>query len=320
MMVLLKVGLFRRPVVLAIALTLLIFPGRLLGQSEAVDDETCLTCHDGVDRTLAHTPHRLAMQNNGSAIKVACVSCHAGGEVHIEDPSTENIVNPANLSGQEASALCSTCHTVHRELDNFGFDAHSSQELNCAECHQVHGTKASLLLDDQSRFCTRCHQEMTSKALRRSNHPINQGVVTCLDCHSFTKLQDAKLSFELDRLCQDCHPDQAGPFPFEHAAVNGYAVDGGGCLDCHNPHGSENDHLLKQPQPQLCNSCHGGHMTRHHGNLWDDVWSEYACQTCHSDLHGSYDNAQLLDPNMDVKFSGDCFNAGCHSTGGQGGF
>ncbi|HDL00607.1 MAG TPA: hypothetical protein ENH23_00040, partial [candidate division Zixibacteria bacterium] len=53
-----------------------------------VPNETCLECHDEMSETLTSTPHQL--QDNKSA--VYCISCHAGGKEHIEDPSTDNII------------------------------------------------------------------------------------------------------------------------------------------------------------------------------------------------------------------------------------
>jgi DmsE family decaheme c-type cytochrome len=271
------------------------------------DDATCLECHDGYDKTLAATPHKLASETEKPAVKVACVSCHSGGDVHINDPSAANIGNPAKLTAKKALKVCSQCHVEHRELDNYGFDAHTNLELNCADCHNVHGGKRSLLLSDNAEFCWRCHEEIKSAFRQRSNHPVRQGNLTCLSCHRFTKRVDQNYAYDFARTCQDCHPQEGGPFPHEHAAVDAYLVNGSGCVECHDPHGSPNDMLLKQPVKQLCMECHivPGHTTAHNG-----AYAGYDCLTCHTQVHGSYTNSSLLDPNLEAVFGSACY---CHN-------
>ncbi len=293
-------------VVLFLSLFLL---SQTLQAEPKVEDETCLECHDDMSETLLMTPHQLETKS-----QVYCISCHTGGEIHAEDPSAENILNPQTSSSQDAVDACSTCHTPHSELDNYGFDMHQSQGLNCSSCHEVHGQKKSLLQDEQTTFCIPCHKETETKFARRSNHPVKQNILTCLSCHKFTKKQDDNLSYELERVCQSCHPVQGGPFLYEHEATSGYTVNGEGCIACHDPHGSENDRLLKQEGNDLCNQCHIEHTTRNHDSQWDLNWSKLPCQSCHIDTHGSFINHQRLDPNLEAKFGGNCFNNGCHSS------
>lgn len=295
---------------LVILLTLCIPFHNAAQTSETVDDETCLMCHEGVDRTLLPTPHRLSSQIDKPSIEISCANCHSGGETHSEDPSRENIQNPANLIGSEAIAVCTQCHTAHNQMDNYGSDAHSIQELSCADCHQVHGGKRALLLDDQAEFCLRCHDSIKMDFQKSSNHPVLQQNITCLDCHRLTKRADHNVAYDLTSHCRECHPEQGGPHLYEHEAVNAYSLEGGGCTECHEPHGSENDRLLKQPGNLICQQCHFpvGHQAAHGG-----IWAKYACQQCHIDTHGSFVSELYLDPDLPVKFSGDCFNSGCHS-------
>lgn len=289
-----------------------------LAQEGEVDDETCLMCHDEYNLGLAKTTHRLSSDTKNAAVEIGCISCHEGGDVHAEDPSVENITNPANLSGLDAVKLCSQCHLAHKQMDNYGFDIHANQQLNCSQCHRVHGGSASQLLDERAEFCQKCHYETVVKFRRRSNHPVLQGNLTCLNCHRFTKRRDYNLMYELNRVCQDCHPEQGGPYLYEHDAVNAYSVESGSCIECHDPHGSENDHLLRQPGNQLCRQCHIEHITRNHNDLWDRVWSTYPCQFCHTDTHGSFASNLYLDPDLPTKIGGgDCYQSDCHSLNKQ---
>jgi DmsE family decaheme c-type cytochrome len=187
------------------------------------------------------------------------------------------------------------------------------QEMNCGSCHKVHSLVPGQLLDTKADFCMNCHPAIKTRLLARSSHPIMQGTITCLSCHRFVKRQDSRLAYDLGGVCRSCHPEQSGPFQNEHEAINAYAVDGSGCVECHDPHGSENDHLLQQPGNRVCSSCHVEHATRNHGTLWDKVWSNYTCQTCHTQTHGSFVSNRFLDPNLPAKMGGQCFNTGCHS-------
>jgi DmsE family decaheme c-type cytochrome len=289
---------------------LVLAPGLPAQETTAIEDGTCLDCHEGLDQTLAATPHRLASQIIKPSVPVACVSCHSGADAHLENPSRETITNPANLTGREVLNVCYTCHTPHVEMDNYGFDTHSIQEMNCSACHQVHGGRRDLLVDDQAGFCLSCHGEKETGFTGGSAHPVMQGVVSCLDCHRFATRGDDRLAYDLAGVCRACHPEQSGPFLYEHEAVNAYAMEGGGCTECHAPHGSGNDRLLKQPANMICRQCHypAGHAAAHGG-----IWAEYDCRVCHTETHGSFTSNLYLDANLPAKLGGDCYNIGCHS-------
>lgn len=283
----------------------------LVGNLWAVDDETCLGCHDGYNETLMKTPHQLSSEIAKPNTEVSCISCHSNGDVHADDPSVDNIGNPANLTGIEAIENCTSCHQAHIALDDFGFDAHTMAQLNCSSCHKVHGSSPKLLLDDNAKFCVSCHFDIKTDFSKRSNHPLNQGNLSCLSCHQFAKRTDDNFAYDMTRICQDCHPGEAGPHMYEHDAVNSYAVGGSGCVECHNPHGSENDRLLAQPVNSLCESCHlvPTHQTAHPGQNYDRL----NCVVCHTTPHGSFESNQFLDPNLPAKLGSNCYASGCHS-------
>jgi DmsE family decaheme c-type cytochrome len=273
---------------------------------KGLEDSACLECHDGYDKSLSKTVHQLGVQPAGSMIAVHCVSCHEGGDKHIAEPSKDNITNPSTLPGNKAQTLCSQCHTPHPELDTYGFNAHNLQQLNCSSCHSVHSGTPTLMRDAKAQFCLDCHSDTKLKFMRRSAHPVRQGAMTCLSCHKFVRQKDYAQAYDFNRTCQDCHADVGGPFPYEHPAMEASAVNGNGCTECHDPHGSENDRLLRQPGNQTCLSCHAvpGHTTNH-----DGVYANLACVTCHTDIHGSFTNRSLIDQNVGAKFGKSCY---CH--------
>ena len=275
-----------------------------------VADEDCLACHETMAGTLSGTPHRLSSEVTSSKVTVACASCHEGASVHVEDPNVENIGNPARQTAQSVNALCETCHRAHRELDNIGFDPHIEIGASCVDCHSVHSKNPGLLVDQQTQFCGKCHQALSSQFGRRSTHPVNEGQVTCLSCHDFTGKKQPALGAGPQETCINCHTAQAGPFPWPHEAASSYYPGGQGCIACHSPHGSANDRLLVRTGDGLCTQCHGVpalHQTQHGG-----IGSQFACIECHSDVHGSDHNQGLLDPDMGAKIAGTPASCYCH--------
>lgn len=71
----------------------------------------------------------------------------------------------------------------------------------------------------------------------------------CDICHESKFSQ--KLSMEPPELCFTCHDDFLQGKKTRH-----YPAEEGMCTACHNPHKSENEHLLAKPIPALCFDCH----------------------------------------------------------------
>ncbi len=91
-----------------------------------------------------------------------------------------------------------------------------------------------------------------AKANFPSHHPINEGKMTCGDCHN--PHGELNTSERTNDLCLDCHTRYQGPFVFGHAPVED------DCTTCHDPHGSVANNMLVQNEPFLCLQCHEGHF------------------------------------------------------------
>ncbi len=297
---------------LAVTAVLLTLALSVKAEDNAVDDETCLECHDGMDKTLKGTTHALSSEMTKPAITIACVSCHSNGAVHIEDPSIETIGNPARLTGKAAYQTCTQCHDPHKQMGIAGIDPHAGKDIRCTDCHSVHSKHQGLLVDEQAGFCTRCHVGVENQFRNRSNHPLTDGDVTCISCHDFTGKNEPTFGHGGSADCFSCHPDQSGPFLYEHEATSSFSTQGdGGCITCHRPHGSPNERLLDQPGEGLCKQCHGIpplHRTQHNG-----IGLQYGCTECHSAIHGSDNNKGLLDEFLGSKLTGDPTGCFCHN-------
>lgn len=268
----------------------------------------CVDCHDDYTESLAHTAHSLTQSNNPQGLD--CASCHSGAAEHVEDPSVENIGNPVNLPVGEQNNLCASCHRPHSTAGSVGMDVHLEQGFGCNECHSVHQGQDNLLNLEVENLCQKCHQGVLLQFQSRSNHPVNDGIVSCVSCHDFTGKSEPNFGHGPSANCASCHPEQSGPHMYEHPVAVSFATEGSNCTECHSPHGSPHEKLLKTPTSVLCQQCHGTpplHRTKHSG-----LGAKFECADCHSQTHGSNDNRLMLDPDLGVKLFPNCYQSGCH--------
>lgn len=112
------------------------------------------------------------------------------------------------------------------------------------------GAVASAQMD-----CTMCHGDLTSKKVVHAAAHMG-----CETCHSAIDASDIPhkknnkipkgLSSSEPDLCYACHDKSKFSQKNVHAAV---AM---GCSNCHNPHSTDNEKLLKLLLPDICYNCH----------------------------------------------------------------
>lgn len=279
-------------------LSLTLWSGSVSAEPGSIDHETCLSCHDGYDKDLTGTGHAVGLPGK---VAVTCVSCHEGGSVHVENPSRDNIQNPALQIPRQTERVCTACHQPHPGLGKVGHDPHAGQEMSCTSCHSVHKAAGS-----SDQLCGKCHATVSNQFRKRSNHPLIEGTISCISCHDFLGVSEPDLGRGATANCYSCHIEQGGVFLFEHQATSSFSAEGGWCVECHFPHGSENDQLLRQPKSLICNYCHAvpTHNTAHGG-----VYAGIDCLACHSDIHGSSSNRHLLSSDISTTYGQSCW---CH--------
>jgi DmsE family decaheme c-type cytochrome len=288
----------------------------VLSQEEDFSDKDltskCVECHVGMDTLLAPTPHGLVPSPEGKRIgnlPIGCGDCHPDWEKHLEEPALGNITNPLNAAFEENFEICTQCHSDPHAQGQPEFNIHYENKVDCSTCHSVHQPQARhLLVLPPNDLCLSCHQEIKGKFHLVSHHPVLQKTILCIDCHKILGPLDEPLSFASANIgCFSCHAEFQGPFPYEHGAVNDYTVEKEGCIYCHDPHGSPNPRLLKEPARPLCLNCHlvPKHQTAHGG-----IWANKNCLECHVDVHGSYTSKNLFTEDL---FGGSCFGYGCHT-------
>jgi DmsE family decaheme c-type cytochrome len=249
--------------------------------------------------------------------------------------------------------VCLGCHVSQAAAFNqtlmgrvFRNPRNAQERANCETCHgpgSLHvkagggrgvGGIISFRLDDTSRtvdqnnaICLTCHERGDRTYWKGSPHEKRD--VACGDCHQVmqrvsTKFQLAK-GTELET-CFQCHKDKrsqalrSAHMPLREGKMT--------CSDCHNPHGSATDALLKEvsindvcykchaekrgpflydhpPVRENCLNCHNPHGTNNEYML--NVARPRLCQQCHT-LGG---HAQPGNPSSRFMIANSCQN--CHS-------
>ena len=266
-----------------------------LSGAEFVGEETCLACHETQKKGYAGTLHGRADHPRSPAAKQGCESCHGPGSRHLEDPTMSGTIQAfSRTAARDANTACLTCHArgAHAMWEG---SVHEARGLACVNCHSVHAFKSAhgqLKTEREIDTCFGCHADKRADAMRASHHPLREGKMTCMDCHTPHGASDGgNLSAEsVNEKCYECHTEKRGPFLWEHAPVRE------SCLNCHTPHGSNHQKLQKTSVPYLCQQCHSN--TRHPGTLYDATTLpgqarqtnrlfERACVNCHAAIHGS---------------------------------
>ncbi len=261
--------------------------------SQFAGSDTCGACHDKLAAGFARSMHFTATAPTGVTLHTAgCESCHGPGKAHAESADPSKIINPSSISRAQSSAVCLRCHESGQEVSHFSTSQHMANGVGCVDCHSVHQPerREKSLKMQSTTLCYSCHIDIRPQFSRPFHHPVNEGLLSCADCHN---THGEPLGRELrsvagqTTVCYKCHTEKAGPFAFEHAPVKTE-----GCSICHTPHGSSNPRLLRRAQMNLlCLECHTDIPSFH-----NQAQRYQACTLCHSAVHGSDTDRYLLKP------------------------
>ena len=138
--------------------------------------------------------------------------------------------------------------------------------------------------------CFQCHLDVQAEFNLPQHHPVIEGHMSCVQCHDphggdIFKPKGGLAMARQNESCAQCHREQTRPFVFEHEALRE------GCAVCHNPHGSINEKMLVESDPNLCLRCHA------------QVQANVPAETFYI---GNMDHTPFLQ-------MGTCWTAGCHT-------
>ncbi|HLH08779.1 MAG TPA: DmsE family decaheme c-type cytochrome [Terriglobales bacterium] len=266
--------------------------------AQYVGADTCKTCHEDVFNHMQQTPH-YKMKYLGKAetgqpgVGVDCEACHGPGSAHVEGGGdVTKIINFKKLSTAQASERCLSCHASGKAQQHFAQSVHATNDVGCLSCHSVHHAaepRKLLVKNSQLDLCYSCHTTQKAQFSMPFRHRINEGLLTCTDCHNphgTTIPRQLETSAGDQQVCYKCHTDKQGPFVFEHVPVRTE-----GCTSCHMPHGSSNPRMLRVSQVNLlCLQCHT--VTANNNipgipSFHNQAQKYQACTLCHTRIHGS---------------------------------
>ncbi|MBZ0114452.1 MAG: DmsE family decaheme c-type cytochrome [Thermoanaerobaculia bacterium] len=233
---------------------------------------------------------------------VTTVSAHSSSSTSSALPSSSPAAPRPDDMGVEyiGSETCVGCHDTVEE--HLATSPHASaafasrSDLGCETCHGPGGLHLEdpdvvenqprvdrLSKERQSETCRTCHSGGEQFFWPGSIHD-SRGV-SCLDCHSIHEPVSVTAELKKETVtdsCLTCHKDvRADLWKTSHHPIREGQIS---CADCHNPHGSTTESLLRSESVnEQCWSCH----TEKRGPfLWEHPPVRENCMNCHTP-HGS---------------------------------
>jgi predicted CXXCH cytochrome family protein len=285
--------------------------------------EMCLGCHDDMVPPEVQSTHQVFLEGK-------CISSH--------DPHSAEYEMNLRKPGSE---LCFECHEKLGEKIAENEFEHDPVTEDCLDCHNPHVSAASpnLLNDAQPALCIDCHEIDASLKAVHENYPVEKG--RCTSCHDPHGSNMASILFDnvhepvVEKECRECHGKATASAPFalndsgfeicegchydmvvdtlNKSRMHWPLLDEKGCINCHAPHASPQDSLLKEPMLLLCGRCHADTISRQERSPTEHPpIAEGACNECHSP-HSS-DNLFLVNESSYTVLCENCHEWQSHST------
>jgi predicted CXXCH cytochrome family protein len=210
-----------------------------------------------------------AAQLQQMAVKAGCAK--------YQDPKTLEPLKKFKEPAMEKG--CVTCHLDCKQLPadfkpESEFYLKAKEPALCLECHNtsVKNMKDLAPSHDHQPLgkakCTGCHDPHSSndpKILREFSHgPYKAGL--CSACHPKSENGEVLLTEangegrltpkDVNILCYQCHAQFQEEMEGTKSRHKLLSQDNRACVECHDPHASNQEYVLKKPVQDLCLSCH----------------------------------------------------------------
>jgi len=179
--------------------------------------------------------------------------------VHYPDPKGDNSARPT-------APLCDGCHSV-----DFNIDTKQPHEWNvgCETCHgagsnHVASPKLFNILNPARQnyvqandTCIQCHSQgqPLTNPIKGQYYDWAVGYHAGLKLSDYWKLEEHKLGETSFTHFPDgtAHKNRMQGNDFVQSLMYNRGVT---CFSCHDPHGTQNDAMLRKPVNEICSSCH----------------------------------------------------------------
>lgn len=173
-------------------------------------------------------------------LDIQCGQCH--GEIEDDD--------------------CSFCHASVVDQE---FTHEPAEEMDCTVCHDESDYPKYELLEDfreDPAACLMCHGEIEElmEEVENLHPPLEESCLVCHDPHSAAN--PFMIPMRTKDLCMTCHEGIEEGFHPESGHPLEYDQDPRredrrfNCASCHDPHGSDEESLLRLDYATLCSECH----------------------------------------------------------------
>jgi predicted CXXCH cytochrome family protein len=241
----------------------------------------CQHCHRAETLEFEKTAHAEIKLPTGHPV-ATCAICHgpdkahadaeeAAGDNEAKQQAAAKLIFAFRSNPKENAERCLACHITSSQQENFAHSQHAFAGVTCNDCHSAHLVEA---IEHPNRKLIQTAQEQFFDVPRL---PIqNQWLL------------DGQLRKPQPDLCYTCHATIEAQFalPMHHRVPEGLMK----CTDCHNPHGTNNQAMLRAANWETCVKCHvekrGPFVYEH------PVARVEGCITCHNP-HGSVNNFML---------------------------
>lgn len=211
-----------------------------------------------------------------------CLKCHDEDNEYPVFPIFETKhARMSDARSPMAKLQCETCHGPggkHQEKAKKGEKKAPIRSF---------GKKSWVPIKDQNKVCLSCHEDHNRNNWKGSSHESND--LACASCHQIHKKRDPML-VKMDQVnkCTSCHTKQKAEF--QRTSSHPIRFGELKCSNCHNPHGSNGEYLLKfNTKNETCYSCHA---EKRGPLLWTHAPVQEDCGNCHNS-HGSIHPALL---------------------------
>lgn len=201
------------------------------GESAAVQNETCLQCHErGVQTYWQASPH--------AGRGISCVNCHTIMEKTTDRFQLAKVGDKTIFFNKRAQTeVCGQCHLQRKaQLMRSSHMPLAEGKLTCTDCHNPHGTPnpAQLKQTSINENCYTCHAERRGPFLWE-HPPVFENCTNCHEPHG--SVNDRLLKVTDPRVCTQCHNSTFHPAtPRGRTSVFFFNRS---CTNCHSQiHGS----------------------------------------------------------------------------------